>query len=452
MGLGRGRRVDVLASFNIAKDAFSVASLTLPYIFLSTGLPVAAAAVLVLGLGSWAGAVVLHTACAFAAKTRTTGRVQPPVSYSHCVDLLWGPRAKIAADIGIVVVDTSASFAMLIAAGQALHSVPSVHNSHSILATYPALVVAVALAVAVVCIGLPSGDSLKYPSALGACAFVALLVLVAVTGAQGSLTPPNTSAAGSSTSSHRSHVWTHPGQPGSVAALALAPGVLKFCFAGIESWPSLAVPLGPAYTPTLALAVAIMMSFTMAMGLVGYAYAPSHVAENILLDLPDSIPGNAARIVTAAMLTVTTPILLFAAFEILEYAVATQWPSLAASSPPPVAAHERGVASPLLHHPSVEEAGIQQESVSQSQPPPVPSTPVASAIRLVVVAAAAAGAASFPRLVYAVSVTGAVGDSALGLVIPGAAAMSHGSKASGLALVVLGLLCMGCGLAVPFIS
>ena len=440
-----GRRVDVLAACNIAKDAFSVASLTLPYIFLSTGLPLASAAVLILGLGSWAGAVVLHTASLAASSTMTPRPT--PVSYSHCVQLLWGSRSKIAADVAIVVVDTSASFAMLIAAGQALHSVPSLHAAHSLLATYPALVAAVALAVAAVCIALPSGDSLKYPSALGACAFVALLVLVAVTGAQGELNPPNNNNNNNS-NSHRSHVWTRPGQPGSVAAVALAPGVLKFCFAGIESWPSLAVPLGPAYTPTLALAVAIMMSFTMAMGLVGYAYAPSHVAENILLDLPDSIPGNAARITTAAMLTVTTPILLFAAFEILEYAVATQWPSLAASS-----THTEGdVTSPLLP-PSGEEGGLQRADQQQGVVVPAStSTPVTSVIRLVVVAAAAAAAASFPRLVCAVSVTGAVGDSALGLVVPGAAALTHGSKVTGVALILLGVVCMGCGLVVPFTS
>ncbi|KNC53847.1 uncharacterized protein AMSG_12290 [Thecamonas trahens ATCC 50062] len=442
--------VDVLAAFNIAKDAFSVASLTLPYIFLSTGLPLAAASVLVLGLASWAGAVFLHRA-AEDAQTKISGSSAssasllaadrlvdaPPVSYSHCVELLWGRRAKMAADVTIVVVDTSASFAMLIAAGQALHSVGAIAASHAFLAHYPPLVIAVGLVVAAVCVALPSGDALKYPSALGATAFLALLVLTGVLGARGELhqadLPPPPP---------RSHVWSSLGWPNSLRAAVLAPGVLKFCFAGIESWPSLAVPLGQAYIPTLALATAIMMSFTMAMGLVGYAYAPADVAENLLLDLPDSVAGNSARIATAAMLAFTTPILLFAAFEILEFATAAAFPSLAARPSPagPPASLTASPSDPLL--PSINT--VLSQSPQSPQSPPTASRPAATAIRLLLVIIASVAAASFPNLVYAVSVTGAVGDSALGLVIPGIAACGHRSPIAGIALVIIGLVCMIC--------
>ena len=146
------------------------------------------------------------------------------------------------------------------------------------------------------------------------------------------------------------------------------------------------------------------------------------------------------------MLGSTTPILLFAAFEILEVRLAEHL-----TQPTPLPDHEAlpsSLTSPLVH--------IQDREQPEATPaPPELSRPIQITVRTVLVAACAALAALFPQLVLVVSVTGAVGDSLLGLVLPGVMALVSPQTCKeyqGIALgtTVLGVVTMLCGVAVPF--
>ena len=415
----------VLPAINIAKDAFSVSSLALAFVFVRSGGLFASAVVLVLAVTSWAGAVLLDTTSA------RKGLARAP-SFSHAVERVFGSRAKTATDLLIVAVDTAASVAMLIAAGESLQESARRHGTPDWLAsfTYAEWVVAAGALVLIICLLLPDGDMLKYPSALGSVCFVALVAVVAVIGAQGLF---DHSRKADTRDDPRSDLG-----PSSFESAILAPGIVKFCFAGIESWPSLATPLGARYQRTLALAIGIMFVFTMAMGIEGFLFLGPNVSDNILLELPHSALGSIACAVTALMLVMTTPILLFAAFEILETRWAMRDVQRATAMQAPLLVNEKGDGMPVD---------------AADAPSPVAASRLAvSLIRTAVVTVAVVPAAVYPDLAKAVSVTGAVGDGLLGLVIPGAMALaSRQHMPLGAVLILVGVACMVCGLVVPFL-
>jgi amino acid permease len=152
---------------------------------------------------------------------------------------------------------------------------------------------------------------LGYASVLAAATYIALLILIDVHGIQNRI-------------GHDTHTVDVPigfaPSHGSGGNFLLSFGIIKFCYAGHEVFFTIEQQLKPIsrYNRVMIVAFAGMILINLCMSVTGYATFGTQASSNILLNLSNNGFGYAARLLVGLMLIVTVPIVLLAAFEMIE--------------------------------------------------------------------------------------------------------------------------------------
>ena len=218
-----------------------------------------------------------------------------------------GPAAALAALVALVIV--FAAVGTLIALAEALaHALPALSYAAWLLSLAP-----------VVLGGALGGERrVAQLSAVAGIFFLALLALLLALALAAAALP---SVAADFPRRGCGPLWPRTESATSLSALALVPGIVKYSFAGHESFPSLAsTSRAPQrFDRALVPAFAAMLLFTLAFAYVGWYLFGDSPHTSLLLDLPANRFGDAVRVVSAVLLLCGVPVLLLAAFDVLEH-------------------------------------------------------------------------------------------------------------------------------------
>ncbi len=302
---------------------------------------------------------------------------------------------------------------------------------------------------------------LGYASVFACITYLSLLVLVIEHGIAGSVT----------------HSPARPDVPiiftteDGTTNFLLSFGIIKFCFAGHEVFLTIEQNLADhtTYNRVITMAFTGMILINCAMSVAGYAVFGVDTQPIILSNFSASGIGYAARLLVGGMLCVTVPIVLLAAFEMVEEIIWSYlyipyfWKQPSAASadanasagggggglprvdsaasftdhtiavPSTEQAHslndDATQPSPLLrkHLPAANAATLNASNAASAAPSAAPngdappkdmSLLARIAIRTPLTAVSAGIAIGLPSFAKVVGVVGAIGDSTIGLILP----------------------------------
>lgn len=361
--------------------------------------------IIIVGYASFYGGVLLHQIAVDFDLPRKPYSSSKTKTFVGLMEVSMGFYAMLFGSFLVLFVDMFATVGTLIAAGEALHS------GLPVLTYAEWLCVSLAFLIPVVC--ARSHALLSYVSIVGVVFFLSLLSLIVVFGA--------ICDTDQCPHKHQGAVWP-PSNPLRSSGLLLAPGIIKFSFAGHESFPSLAQSLvEPRHWPkALFFAMLGMALFSAAIGGAGWAVFGDAENVNLLLNLPMTTFGRVVRVVAGAMLVAGVPILLLAAFEVLEcdlWPLFEQWRRNRSSSS--LNDDEKNLF--LDDHISSElfdlDATQDQEQESTATKQTWKQWIAVSVERTLLTLATVALAIRLPNLGLVLSVTGLLGDTMLGILL-----------------------------------